>query len=244
MEHSRRRVLKLAAVAAAAPTTILAAASPTSAGSRSSRTSWQQRVSHSVIENITNELATVVRRGRNISHDDLHASALATRIFIDHLNEIGFVEERESAVLDYLISPTPLPDDAITQFSNALQSKGVNVSQAALTQRLALDDDTRAEALKEIQKTGLRAMLARIPDVLDQLQSSSANTAAVSAEGVHATDIFDDTCRLLHLITDAILAVAALDALGCSFGCAPCCLIAIAFGVVGALMTLAVDFIC
>ncbi len=126
-----------------------------------------------------------------------------------------------------------------------MRARGVNVSVGELRRRLELDDDRRWAVAGRIQSEGLAATLSAASTALEQV-ASRLTTASGEPQttSIRTEDVFDDMCRELRLIADAILAIAALDALGCAFGCPFCCLIAIGFGVVGALMMLAVDFIC
>ncbi len=123
-----------------------------------------------------------------------------------------------------------------------MRARGVNRSTDELRRRLELDDDRRRMVAERVQSRGLSTTLSDAAIALERLATTTSNR--LHATSLETEDVFEDMCRELRMIADVILVVAALDAIGCTFGCALCCLIALAFGLVGALMLLFIDFVC
>lgn len=246
MDSSRRDLLKFTGVAGVAtllPAQIFAARA---VSNDDGRELWQQRVSTSVLENATTAIANVVRTGHDMTADDMRLAMFATKTFVDHLEEVGYTKQHEKEVLTYFASPSAIPDTALASLSDAMRGRGVDIPIAELKRRLDLDDNRRNVVADQIRLHGLAAMLAGSSAALNTaaLKLSNAPYSASALDIQGDVRAFDHMCGVLHAIGDLMLAVAALDFLGCAVGIAPFCVIALAFAIAGSLFLLAVDFIC
>ena len=81
------------------PANVFAADSNASSGAKP----WQERVSRSVVENATNAVAAAASAGRQVTPEKMRVAAFATRTLTDHLEEVGWTSEHDSAVREFLL---------------------------------------------------------------------------------------------------------------------------------------------
>lgn len=97
-DHSRRDLLKLGAAATTA-TLIPFSSLNAREADRSRSPEWlpnERAVSHAVVDNATAAFAVLLQAGNGASAEDLRVGAYAARTLFSHLDETGYLREREN----------------------------------------------------------------------------------------------------------------------------------------------------
>jgi hypothetical protein len=128
-----------------------------------------------------------------------------------------------------------------------MKARGLDVSAEVLARAFDISDERRAEAIGDIRREGLRAVLMASVSGLDRAADKAASSSASNIGRLgepRSDDILDDWCHGMQMLIDGILVVAFIDFLICEAGVWPGCVIAAALAGYAALLTLAKDYIC
>jgi hypothetical protein len=201
---------------------------------------WQHRLSRALVDDSSEALAKVVRSGGTATHADWAVAAFATKSLSNHLRETGFTADVERDILQNG-STLRIDDAAWDNLQQALEKKLGRGSSPAGAGPHRISAERREAAEKFIGENGIDRLIAESVTALE----AAATRVQQRALGGRPIESLRDDCQYLTMIIDAINLIAGLNAAGCAFGCAPCCLIALAFGLVGLAMQLFVDtYIC
>lgn len=235
MDTSRRDVLRAAVLSP-----LLAVPADVFAGvSRNEREPNPENVSESVVSNATRVLIDVLQRGHAADAADYQRAAVVTRILFDHLTEAGYSGRQKDRVVQYLSGDGTIPAAVVDDIERNAREKGANLGPEVLEK---MRHPARSQLASVVADGRLSEILTQVPSRFEWLAARRGGVQAL--ETAHSQDAFDDMCRELHLVVDTLAAIAAIDGVGCMFGCVFCCPIAAAFGVAAALLQLAVDWIC
>lgn len=202
--------------------------------------------SRAIVQGAINALQAVRKKAEagTLRPEDARAATVTTRIYFNHLEEIGFNAVMDAKFKDEAFRKQVLDfvpnDEEIKSLAEKFQKEGVAISQDRLRALYGLSRSRRTVLLDEIANQGIANVQASVLRGLERLEvrlsnagaarpdSAGARNPAISlASGTTPSPLPDvDLCGWLELQGIGF-------AVGCVFGCIPCCGAAIASEIQG-----------